>query len=106
MPSNVFPPLATPVPIPEPANAYDEQLMWFSMSPRLEKNRVDVTFSIVVRPYRRLASGEVEISPEYMQTSYAVGSCRDLKQDGLPAAMDCAKAVMNKLQVYIATLTG
>jgi hypothetical protein len=65
---------------------------------------VDVTFSVVVRPYRRLANGEIEIAPDYLTKSYAVGSARDLKQDGLPAAMQCAKKVMADVADYIATL--
>lgn len=102
--SNVWPILATPIPLVEKATPYDEALIWFSMAPRMDDNRLDVTFSIVMRPYRRLADGTLDMAPERMQTSYAVGSARDLKQNNQPAAMQCAKNIMAAIQIYLATL--
>lgn len=102
--SNVWPVLAAPIPLAETTIPYDEVLIWFSMSPRTDDKRLDATFSIVLRPYRRLADGTLEMSPEAMQTSYAVGSARDLKQAGNNDAMKCAKDVMAAVMTYVATL--
>lgn len=99
--SNVWPTLATPIPLPETATPYDETLIWFSMAPRTDGNRLDVSFSMILRPYRRLADGTLDMAPEYMQTSHAVGSARDLKQAGNSNAMKLAKGIMALIVTYV-----
>ena len=103
MATGLFPVLTTPVPVPEATTQYDEAMYWFSMAPRVtERDRADISFSIVLRPIRKLSDNTIEQAPDYMQTSYACGSMRDEAQAGNTVPRKLVKDIMALLAAYVA----
>lgn len=81
MPGELFPIAARVISVKDPEITYNEELYWFSMSPRVEGATIDACFSLLVKPFRRLKDGSIEIAPESMHRSYSVGGASEKVAD-------------------------
>lgn len=97
MPGELFPIAATAMSVKEPETAYGEEMFWFSMSPRVEGATVDACFSLLVKPFRRLKDGTIEVAPESMHRSYAVGGASERLADST-----LVKGLLGLLAAYAA----
>jgi hypothetical protein len=71
---DLFPIFDAPRPISEAATGWRGHLVWLSLAPRIDGGVVDLNASAVVRPFRVLADGSIEVSPERIHKSFAFGS--------------------------------
>lgn len=63
--SGLFPQIE-PIPLADADVPYTGKLVWMDISPRLVDNALDATATIRTRPYRILASGQIEMAPDSM----------------------------------------
>lgn len=101
----IFPSLSKAIAPVEPETGYTGLLVWFSMAPKLDRGVVDASASIMVRPYRILKDGTIDVAPESMTETYNVGSAAETALLKDPASAKLATA-MNDLSAMLQKLFG
>ena len=94
MADEIFPVLTNPISITEPTKQYTGYLTSITLAPRTDNKKLDLSVVVVLKPYRQLTDGTVEVAPKERWKTYTMYSLVAARAAGGTALSRFADDVM------------